>query len=205
MTENVEVPVEKPKRRKREIDEESFEVGRILGVIARKDPELYERLRNYANATGMKMTDIIHEALLVYDDYITLSSVDTRCLMAALRLLDNLFKRLLQMMLTLNQYFTSEFFQQQIDIIYQLQRQRTQQQQQMIQEEKKAKQNEIKARLVEMTMNTVFSLLSTLTGSMMSMATGAKPQTTTPVSISQWKPKIVASSKQGEKSGKQGK
>ena len=207
MGEAYEVPVEKPKKRRRGIDEESFEAGRILGVIARKDPELYERLRNYANATGKKMTDVIHEALVVYDDYIALGSVDTRCLMAALRLLDNLFKRLLQMMMTLNQYFTTEFFQQQIDIIYQLQQQRAQQQQQAAIEEKRARQSEVKAKLMEMTMNLFMNMLSAL---MATMTGGKAPMpmqgtaATGGGSALAIKPKIVASAKKGGKHGGKG-
>lgn len=164
----------KKKRRRREVDEEGFEVGRYLGVIARKDPELYERLKQYAEASGHKFTDMVYEALTLYDEYLQLSTVDARSLLVALRLLDHLFKRLLQMMMTLNQYFTTEFFQQQVDIIHQIQQQRTQQVAAMRQEEKKAKMSEVKAKMMEMTMNLVSTLLGNLMTGMMSAM--AKPQ-----------------------------
>jgi len=159
------------RRRRRDVDEESFSVGRYIGVIARKDPELYERLKNYAEAEGLKFTDIVYQALLLYDEYLSLSAVDTKCLVAALRLLDHLFKRLLDMMMTLNQFFTSEFFQQQISIIHQLQQQRQQTMQKMQEEQKKSKQQEVKAKLVEMTMNTMMTLLSSLMSMMTSSLT----------------------------------
>mgnify|MGYP005633883589 CR=1 FL=1 len=169
------VPAEeiKKKKRKKEVDEEGFEVGRYLGVIARKDPELYERLKQYAEATGHKFTDMVYEALTLYDEYLQLSTVDARSLLVALRLLDHLFKRLLQMMMTLNQYFTTEFFQQQVDIIHQIQQQRAQQLANMKQEEKKAKMNEVKAKMIEMTMN----LVSTLLGNLMTGMMGAMAKT----------------------------
>jgi len=195
--------VVKKRKRKKEIDEEGFEVGRYLGVIARRDPELYERLKNYAEASGSKFTDIVYEALTLYDEYVQLSAVDARSLLVALRLLDHLFKRLLQMMMTLNQFFTTEFFQQQINIMHELQQQRTQQLQAIKQEAERSKQNEVKARLIEMTMNVVMNLLQTMMQGIMTMTIkpqAKSPQVTTPISapISTSKVKVVRSAKSSE-------
>jgi len=172
MGEEVQVTVEESSRRKRkkDVNEEGFEVGRLVGVIARKDPELYERLKSYAEASGYKFTDMVYEALILYDEYLQLSAVDAKSLMVALRLLDHLFKRLLQMMMTLNQFFTTEFFQQQIDIMHQIQQQRQQQLAAMEKQERQSKQQEVKAKLIEMTLNTMMAMLgnlmTTLTGTM---------------------------------------
>jgi len=197
---------QRKKKRKREIDEEGFEVGRYLGVIARRNPELYERLKQYAEASGNKFTDIVYEALELYDEYLQLSAVDTRALIAALRLLDHLFKRLLQMMMTLNQYFTSEFFQQQIEIMHSIRQQQVQQQQVMIQQEKKGKYEEIKTQLMSMTMQMLMKLLSGLVTNMMniqSMMKGGQslPQTQVqapPLPISNEGVKIVRSARKRE-------
>ena len=153
-----EEAIEKTKRKR----EEDFSVGRYIGVIARKDPKLYERLKSYAETQGLKFTDIVYQALIMYDEYMSLATVDTKSLLAAIRLIDHLFKRLLDMMMALNQFFTSEFFQQQIGIIHQLQQQRQQTMQKIQEEHKKSKQQEIKAKLVEMTMNTMMSILSNI-------------------------------------------
>jgi len=194
--------IETKKRRKKDIDEEGFSVGRYIGVIARKDPELYERLKSYAEAEGLKFTDLVYQALLLYDEYLSLSAVDTKCLVAALRLLDHLFKRLLDMMMTLNQFFTSEFFQQQISIIHQLQQQRQQTMQKIQEEQKKSKQQEVKTKLVEMTMNTMMTILSNLMSMMTSTLAKAQgiqqPQQQNIMKQIQTKPvKIVKGKEEG--------
>jgi hypothetical protein len=48
---------------------EVMEAGRLLGLIARKDPELYNRLKAYQDVMGGKFTDIIIDALNFYLDY----------------------------------------------------------------------------------------------------------------------------------------
>jgi len=162
-------------KKAREKIEESFEVGRYLGVIARRDPELYERIRAYAETEGRKLTEIVYDALTLYDEYVQLSAVDTRSLLVALRLLDHLFKRLLQMMMTLNQYFTSEFFQQQIDMMYNLQQRKKQEQVEI----KKSKEQEVKSKLIEMTMTTVMTMMQGLMSSLMKLQLPQGQQATT--------------------------
>ena len=169
------------KRRKRKVDEEGFEAGRILGVIARKDPELYQRLKSYAESHGMKMSEMIYEALLLYDEYLQFHAVDMRSLLAALRLLDHLFKRLLQLMLSLNQYFTSEFFRQQVTILNELASQQAPQAQQTQQSQQSSgKVGEIRAKLIDMVVNMVINLLSSMMNMMISMTTPQQTKPTTP-------------------------
>jgi len=191
MTEEQQIEVKRKK-----VDEESFSAGRLLGVVARRDPELYERLKIYAEQQGMKPTDIVYDALQLYDEFLTLSAVDAKGLVAALKLLDHLFKRLMQMMLTLNQYFTSEFFTQQIEIMHNLRQQQVQQQQQA----EKSKRQELKEQLVMNIMNMVFTMLSNVMMNMVRMQSGGAqqvqlPQTQPGAGLSIGKPKIVRGSK----------
>ena len=180
--------------KRRRPDEEGFVVGRLLGVVARRDPQLYERLKVYAESEGIKLSELVFDALTLYDEYLTLSTVDVKSLIAALRLLDHLFKRLMQMMLTLNQFFTSEFFTQQIEIMHNLK----QQQQQQAIEEKKSKKEEIRDQLVMSMMNVVFSLISNMMMSL-SRLSGGQTQPQAPQLMPQpqpivEKPKIVRGS-----------
>ena len=159
--------------KKKRINEESFDAGRLLGIVARRDPELYERLKIYAEQEGIKLSELVYDALSFYDEYLSLSTVDTKSLLAALKLLDHLFKRLMQMMLTLNQFFTSEFFTQQIEIMHNLK----QQQQQQAIEEKRVKKEEIRDQLVMTMVNTVLSLISNMMMSLSRLSGGqAQPQ-----------------------------
>jgi hypothetical protein len=60
------------KRRKSnesEPDKEAFEAGRILGVIARRNPDLYRAVKELTELEGAKLTDLIEDALQMYVEY----------------------------------------------------------------------------------------------------------------------------------------
>jgi len=60
------------KRRKSnesEPDKEAFEAGRILGVVARRNPELYRAVKELTELEGAKLTDLIEDALQMYVEY----------------------------------------------------------------------------------------------------------------------------------------
>jgi len=174
------------------IDKEGFEAGRLLGVVARRDPELYERIKAYAESRGMKPTDVIYDALALYDEYITLSGVDTKALMAALKLLDNLLRRMVSLMMSLNQLVTSEYFNQQIEILHNLKMREQQSVALKSEEEKKSKAREVKEQLLMNTMNLVFNMLTnmmmTMTGLKIQQP-GTQQQGTTNINFG--KPKLV--------------
>jgi hypothetical protein len=60
------------KRRKSnesEPDKDAFEAGRILGVIARRNPDLYRAVKELTELEGAKLTDLIEDALQMYVEY----------------------------------------------------------------------------------------------------------------------------------------
>jgi len=174
------------------IDKEGFEAGRLLGVVARRDPELYERIKAYAETRGMKPTDVIYDALALYDEYITLSGVDTKALMAALKLLDNLLRRMVGLMMSLNQLVTSEYFNQQIEILHSLKMREQQSAALRSEEEKKSRAREVREQLLMNTVNLVFNLLTNMMTTMMGLR--MQQPSATPSSASSFdigKPKIV--------------
>jgi hypothetical protein len=60
------------KRRKSngsEPDKEAFDAGRILGVVARRNPELYRAVKELTELEGAKLTDLIEDALQMYVEY----------------------------------------------------------------------------------------------------------------------------------------
>ena len=162
---------EKERRRK-----EAFQVGRILGVVKRKDPELYETIVQIAEAEGKKATDVIIEALMVYRDYKYMVGVDGRCLAYALNIIDMLMKRLMQMMLTINQYFTSEFFQQQIELLADIQQRQQQIYQHAMKQAKDQKLAPIKEQLAMNLINMVLNMVTNMMSSLLAMRTGAAHQ-----------------------------
>ena len=52
-----------------EPDKEAFEAGRILGVIARRNPDLYRAVKELTELEGAKLTDLIEDALQMYVEY----------------------------------------------------------------------------------------------------------------------------------------
>ena len=52
-----------------EPEKEAFEAGRILGVIARRNPDLYRAVKELTELEGAKLTDLIEDALQMYVEY----------------------------------------------------------------------------------------------------------------------------------------
>jgi len=196
------------KKRKRRVDETAFELGRVLGVLARRDPELFEKISEIAEESGTNVTDLVYEALRIYYDYVTLSKVDTMCLISSLHLIDTLMRRVVQMMNVVSQLFTSEFFHQQIELLQQLQQQREQLLAAMKEEERKEEVKRVTAPLREQLMSTVttalMNMISAMLTNMVSAMTGqrvqlpqATPAPTTQLVATAQKPKIVKSAEEG--------
>jgi hypothetical protein len=59
----------KKKGNESEPDKEAFEAGRILGVIARRNPDLYRAVKELTELEGAKLTDLIEDALQMYVEY----------------------------------------------------------------------------------------------------------------------------------------
>ena len=59
----VETPEEKPKKQQKMTVKEAYDIGRLLGFLKKKDPDLYEEIVREAEANKQKPTDIIYESL----------------------------------------------------------------------------------------------------------------------------------------------
>lgn len=117
--------IEEPKKKtEKEGVEQPQSFGRILGVIARRDPELYDKVKSLLEETGAKPSDIFEEAIRTYVEFSDYSQVNTKCLMASLNMLDNLLKRVVNLMSVLNTWISSAFFQSQIEILNNIKQQK---------------------------------------------------------------------------------
>jgi len=56
-------PVEEPKKQQKMTMKEAYDIGRLLGFLKKKDPEMYEEIVREAEANKQKPTDIIYESL----------------------------------------------------------------------------------------------------------------------------------------------
>jgi hypothetical protein len=68
--------------------EEALGIGRLLGVIARRNPDLYRAIVQIKEIEGRKITDIVEEALEMYVEFKTSFAIMPRELFYALRIID---------------------------------------------------------------------------------------------------------------------
>ena len=77
-------------KKKRVEDEDSFAVGRVLGVIAKKNPELYRRIKKISETTGQKSHELVEEALELLADYYEFSDINQRSLLMAMKFIERM-------------------------------------------------------------------------------------------------------------------
>jgi hypothetical protein len=110
MTEEVKVEVEEGKKRRKATKEEVLESGRLLGVIARVDPELYEFLEETAERTGESpiniMVNMVKKYLVIQK--VEKSSMNIDQLMVAFDLFRDLVKEAMSMYMSLATAFFNE-------------------------------------------------------------------------------------------------
>jgi hypothetical protein len=102
---------EEKRKKKSDAQAEVMEAGRLLGLIARKDPELYNRLKAYQDVMGGKFTDIIIDALNFYLDYTAFSHIDLKTLLTTMKLVERLGQVLFSMLIGLSQVLSTPLVQ----------------------------------------------------------------------------------------------
>jgi hypothetical protein len=78
------------KRKRVEDEDEGLSAGRILGLIARRNPELYKRIKKISETTGQKSHELIEEALELLADYYEFSDINQRSLLMAMRFIERM-------------------------------------------------------------------------------------------------------------------
>jgi len=183
--------------------EEAFSVGRVLGVIKRRNPQLYEEVVSIAKSEGAKATDIIEDALELYVRYKRLEGIDVRSLLVAFNLIRDVMDMVMGMMMTVEKYFTSEFFKQQVEILSELKRREAESAASGGKGEVSTIRRRVMEELAPKLVSTIFNIVMNMLASMArSMQAGTQAQQTQPVatsSITEETPfkgvKIVESSK----------
>lgn len=99
------------------MSEEDFETGRRLGLVARKDKELYNRVKAIAKQKKMKMSDVITEALELWTLYSQMQDIDPRALVVALSFMEHMMSRTVTLLVQVSQLFTSEMVKSMLELM----------------------------------------------------------------------------------------
>lgn len=146
---------------------ESKEVGRILGVISRKRPDLYAKLKALKEASGSSYIDLIIEALDLYTEYSAFEVVDVKVLYGALKLIEILSRRVFEIMFTLLQILQTPMPIRGLEEV----------EGEEAKEQAKAKQKELMAKMLEPTMAMLMNVVTNmLTGMTRMYAPQSQPQ-----------------------------
>jgi hypothetical protein len=161
------------KKKEQNIDEESFEAGRVLGLLRRKSPELYDEIVAIAKQEGKKPGEVIEEAFALYRDYKYMIGVDPRALAYAMRIVQVFQRWVIEMMVFSTQYLNQLMGldpQRVADIVVERVKQEL-----GLGEEEKAKAEKqklspnIREKLVELTTNTMIQMIESMMSNMARM------------------------------------
>lgn len=166
--------------------EEDFDVGRKIGVVARKNRALYETVKQVAKQKGKKMGEVLAEALELWRLYQTLEDVDPKAMVAALSFMEHMLNRAVELLVKLGAVFTSEFFKTNLSMLGELaQTQQTPQQVQQTQEAKPSQAELLKEQMRLTMMQTmlpmIMSIIQQLLATVARTSGGQIPQMNIPV------------------------
>ena len=183
--------------------EEALGIGRILGVIARRNPDLYRAIVQLKEMEGRKLTDIIEEALQMYIEFRTSFAIMPRELFYALRIVDFVSTKTMEQLAKVLQILAAMM---QFIVGYGAQSAEYVAEEGEKKEEKKGVPAEIRAKLIDAMLPVMQSIISML---MQTITRAALPpqlqqqmqqqlQLQAPMSLPSKKIKVVASAKQAE-------
>jgi hypothetical protein len=161
------------KKKEQTVDEESFEAGRVLGLLRRKSPELYDEIVAIAKQEGKKPGEVIEEAFALYRDYKYMIGVDPRALAYAMRIVQVFQRWVIEMMVFSTQYLNQLMGldpQRVADIVVERVKQEL-----GLGEEEEAKAEKaklspnIREKLVELTTNTMIQMIESMMSNMARM------------------------------------
>jgi len=149
------------------MSEEELELGRILGGASKRG-KVAERVRELAKLKGKKPSEIVEEAIEIYDMVENLALVDSKCLMLGLALTKKLLIMSTETIANVAKLFTSELAQQYLGALLSATQSKSESKSESPQIEQDLKQQ--LAPLVSTTMSLMLNLITSLMNSL----TGAK-------------------------------
>jgi hypothetical protein len=173
--------------------EEMLDIGRKVALVARRDKELYEKVKRVAKQRGKTLQDVLSEAFELWYLYETLEQIDPKTLAIAIQLIRHLMEWSIDTMVKMGAVFTSEFIRSNIAVATDLARtltppsqsaQSAQSQIQQIQSPQQLVQymySQLVAPLLTTVMSLMMQMISRIPGAQLSAQV---PQFSTPVAQS---------------------
>jgi len=176
-------------------EEKALRVGRLLATVAKKDRDLYESVKAVARRKGKKVSEVLTEALEIWQLYSTLEEVDPKALVAAIYFVKDMMKFTVSLLAEVGTVFVSDFIQSQLEAVQELAAQYRQTQPQMqasatqsggerpsvADQMKEAVKMQLYNALLPLLINTLNNLLRALGGAQIQLPISA-PTASTPTS-----------------------
>lgn len=157
---------EKSRRKDKGPEPEGFEAGRIFGLLKRRDPSLYEEIISIMESERLEPSDIIREAFALYRDYKYMIGIDPRALAYAFRLVQVLQQRVIEMMVFSMDYYSRLVGAGPEQIAETVAKKIAEDLKKTQETSKGGLPEDIKGRLMSLTMNTVMRMLETMVTSL---------------------------------------
>jgi hypothetical protein len=191
---------EEKKSRKRSVDSEEFEAGRIFALLKRRDPSLYEEIVSIMESENKDPSDIVHEAFALYRDYKYMVGVDPRALAYAIRVVQVFQQRAIELMAFSIDYFSRLMGAGPEQVAETVVRRLSEELKKTKEAEKKEEEEglprSVRAKLVELTATTLMKMVESMFAMMPRPATA--PQATAQAQQApDRKPKIVTGTEKG--------
>jgi hypothetical protein len=195
---------EEKKSKKRSVDSEEFEAGRIFALLKRRDPSLYEEIVSIMESENKDPSDIVHEAFALYRDYKYMVGVDPRALAYAIRVVQVFQQRAIELMAFSIDYFSRLMGAGPEQVAETVVRRLSEELKKTRESEKKGEEEglpkSVRAKLAELTATTLMKMVETMFAMMPRPAT--TPQVATQVATQAQqapdrRPKIVTGTGKG--------
>jgi hypothetical protein len=143
------------------MSEEELELGRILGGASKRG-KVAERVRELAKLKGKKPSEIVEEAIEIYDMVENLALVDSKCLMLGLALTKKLLIMSTETIANVAKLFTSELAQQYLGALLSATQSKSESSQ--IGQDLKQQLAPLVSTTMSLMLNLITSLMNSLTG-----------------------------------------
>jgi len=142
---------------------DEMEIGRILGGSTKRS-NIAQRVKEIAKTKGMKPSEVIEEAISVYEMVEAFANVDTKCLVAGIQFANKIMENAVILLSNVAKLFTSDMVSHYLAAImkgYEYAKESGQQQQPQVPQDLKQPMMTMVSTLTTLLMNLLTNVLST--------------------------------------------
>lgn len=170
--------------RRKELDVETGEAGRILGTMASKYPDLFAEVRKTAKLRGVKIAEATREAFELWLAYQEMKEIDPKALFVAMKMYERLLMFSVKLLSEVSGLFASGLIQSQLSTLQSVLNQYGAQGEEAGEKPQvPAEVVRLRARMMELAINMAMNMISTLMATLTRTATArgnVAPSITTP-------------------------